>query len=62
MDVEESHRCGVLWSSGERNAEEHVSQHIHRGNGKNATWEGVQMTRRRAHKEILEASHVRQNS
>ena len=38
MDMEESHNCGRLGSGGERNAEEHVSQHLHRGNGKIQEW------------------------
>ena len=34
MEMEDTHRCGRLRSSGERNAEEHVHRKSHRGNGK----------------------------
>ena len=39
MDVEDSHRRGRLGSGGERNAKEHVSRNIHRGNGEIQEWE-----------------------
>ena len=44
MDIEESHRCGRLGSSGEINADEHVSRNGHRSNGKVQEREGVPKT------------------
>ena len=43
----------------EDDAEEHVTRNIHRGNGRIQDLDGVQSTRRRAHREPLKHSYAR---
>ena len=46
LDMEGSRRSVWLWSCGERNAEEDVSRHLHRGNGKIQVLKGFELESR----------------
>ena len=61
MDVKEGHRGGRLRSSGECDAEEHVSRDGDQANREVQERKRVHKTRRREHQELRAADHVRQD-